>query len=475
MVDRTDAAAGVNTAITEGTLSTVPSLKSRTLSATAWTLVGAVASNALRLAANLVVTRLLFPEAFGLMLIASGVLYIVSMLSDVGFHQSIVRGPRGDDPRFLDTAWTLKIVRGALMWVSAVGFAVGLNVVAEKGWFAAGSTYADPLLPWVIAASAFTAFIAGFEATGISSANRRLQMKPLVLLDLISQVISIALMLVLAWQLRSVWALVISGLLGAAVRTLLSHWLFRGHRNRFCLDRSSLRELIGFGRWLALSSAITAFSAYGDRILLAGLVSAAALGLFSVAATLAGAIDMVVQQLFSRVMLPALSEVARTQPDRIAMTFRRLRWRIDPMLLLLAGALFALGPLVVSLLYDARYHDAGRMLQILSLGLVVARFSIVQQVYLALNEPRYHVVLNAVRLASVYIAVPLSFHAYGLQGALIAIALKELPTLPLIYWFNSRHGLNNLRLECVWLLFWPLGYALGLGTEIAYASIARHA
>ncbi len=431
------------------------------ISATAWVVAGSVMTNLIRLLSNLVLTRLLFPEAFGLMLIASTVIVIVAMLSDVGIQQSIVRGSRGEDPVYLDTAWTLQIVRGAVMWFGACCIALGLHFAVRWGWTSAQSTYADPQLPWIIAASSFASVIMGYQATDVASANRRMSLKPMVVLELISQVAGIVLTIVLAWWMKSVWALVISGLASALIYSALSHRIFGIHANRMRIDRQALHELFTFGKWLALSSAVSVFVTNGDRLILAALVSPQVMGLFSIAVTLAGAFDLMIQTLFAKVMLPAFGEVVRNHPARVAEAFFRLRWRIDPLMLSVSGVLFALGPWIVSTLYDARYVEAGQMLQILSLGLVAARFSMVQQVYLALNEPRYQVLLNIARFVAVFVGVPLAFHFHGLIGALLAVALKDLAALPFIFWFNARHKLNNFRLELLWLLCWPVGWGVG--------------
>src|SRR6056297_1388295 len=71
--------------------------------------------NFLRLASNLVLTRLLFPEAFGIMAIVQVVLGGVAMFSDIGIRASIVQNPRGDEPDFLNTAWTVQIIRGIFL------------------------------------------------------------------------------------------------------------------------------------------------------------------------------------------------------------------------------------------------------------------------------------------------------------------------------------------------------------------------
>ena len=80
--------------------------------ATQWVVLTSGLGHVLRLGSNLILTRLLVPEMFGLMSIASTVGTILAMLSDIGLRQAVVRSTRGDDKGFLDTAWTIQIVQG---------------------------------------------------------------------------------------------------------------------------------------------------------------------------------------------------------------------------------------------------------------------------------------------------------------------------------------------------------------------------
>ena len=54
----------------------------------------------------------MFPEAFGLMAIVQAVITGCALLSDVGIDQSIIRHERGHVPAFVNTAWTLEVMRG---------------------------------------------------------------------------------------------------------------------------------------------------------------------------------------------------------------------------------------------------------------------------------------------------------------------------------------------------------------------------
>ena len=181
--------------------------------------------------------------------------------------------------------------------------------------------------------------------------------------------------------------------------------------------------------------------------MLAAYANAALLGLYSIALSLVGALDMILGQLFDKVMLPAFSEVARNNPAGVPAAYFRLRWKIDPIILVSSGLLFGGAHLLIGTLYDARYADAGLMLQILSLGMIFSRYTLVQQVYLALGQTRYFVPLNVVRLVATFTLIPLGYHFGGFIGSLVAVSFRNLPSVLLTFYFNARHGLNNVRLE----------------------------
>ena len=134
----------------------------------------------------------------------------------------------------------------------------------------------------------------------------------------------------------------------------------------------------------------------------------------------------------------------------------------DTALLFAAGFLFASGQALVDLLYDPRYTGAGEALRILSFTMVASRYAVFNQVYMALGIPKYQAVANAFGLGFLIVMLPLGYHFFGLPGAIAAIALKGIAPVPVMFYINAKHGLNNFRLEAALLAVWPVGYAAGL-------------
>ena len=86
-----------------------------TLSRVSWTVGAFGGTFALKLVSTLVLSRLLAPQVFGIVVIVNTVRVGVELLSDIGIEQNIVRHPDGLTPQFFNTAWTLQMLRGLVL------------------------------------------------------------------------------------------------------------------------------------------------------------------------------------------------------------------------------------------------------------------------------------------------------------------------------------------------------------------------
>jgi hypothetical protein len=161
------------------------------------------------------------------------------------------------------------------------------------------------------------------------------------------------------------------------------------------------------------------------------------------------------------VAFPVLSEVVRTRPGDLRQTYYKLRFPTDILLLFLTGLMFTGVHLLIELLYDERYHDAGWMLEILSIGLVQVRFSLAEQCYMAMGKPRLLVPIRLIQMAGVLILLPLCFNAWGLVGAVWIAGGAVLLPLPLTIYLKVKYGIFLLRRELYVIPFLFLGLAVG--------------
>src|SRR5882672_6188997 len=336
-------------------------LGARVLRAGGWTVAGFALSQAIRFGANLVMTRLLVPEMFGVMAIATMVMYGLALFSDVGLRQSVVQSRRGREAVFLNTAWAIQIARGCVIWAAAL--AVSLILLWANQFVPPASAYADPSLPAVIIVLSASAVIAGFESTKLHEASRGLSLGRITRLDLASQLVGLLGML--AWALvdRSIWALVAGTLAAAAARTRLSHAWLPGEPNRWHWERAAAREILALGRWIFAGSVLGFLVNSADRLILGALLDSTVLGVYAIAFLLFNAVEQVLVKLVGDVSYPALSEVARERPADLRASYYGFHLAVGLPACIAAGVLMMSGERLVAVLYDARYAQAGWMLQ----------------------------------------------------------------------------------------------------------------
>jgi O-antigen/teichoic acid export membrane protein len=107
-------------------------LRSRLLRGSAFEMIGYGLNQAVRLGSNLALSRLLFPEAFGVAALVNILNQGLVMLSDVGLPTVIVQSERGDDPRFLNTAFTWQAARALALWLIASACAIPMALLYHE-------------------------------------------------------------------------------------------------------------------------------------------------------------------------------------------------------------------------------------------------------------------------------------------------------------------------------------------------------
>lgn len=445
-----------------------PSLKKRVFKASAWVFGGHLFSQGLRLCSNLIMTRLLVPEMFGIMAIANLLIFGLALFTDVGLNQNIIQSKRGRESLFLNTAWVIQILRGCLIWALTLLLAYGLYLF--NGWdlLPIESVYAEPILPSVIAILSFTVLISGFNSTRLATANRDLNMRKVIHVEITSQLAAIVFMVCWAWVDRTIWALVAGSLLGSILKMYLSHRFLPGEKNALQWDQKAFVEIFHFGKWIFISSILGFFATSGDRLLLGGMVDSRTLGLYAIAFFMVNAIHQVAQKIIASVAFPALSEVVRERPEELKSIYYKFRLPVDILLLFITGLLFSLGHFLINILYDDRYHDAGYMLEILSIGLMQLRYSLSGQCYMAMGKPKLITPLIIIRLIGLWLLMPIAFQYWGLYGAIWLVVASVFFAFPVTLYLKIKYGLFDFRKELIVLPMLPFGFFIGEGVNFLF-------
>ncbi|MEM7715895.1 MAG: oligosaccharide flippase family protein [Cyanobacteria bacterium P01_A01_bin.68] len=399
-----------------------------------WTIIGFGASQILRFGSNLVLTRLLVPEFFGLMAIVNVLRMGIELFSDVGISPSIINNKKGDEPAFRNTAWTIQLIRGMIIWLFAL-------LVTQP----IANFYQDERLLWLIPIVGFSSVVDGFSSTNIYTCQRRLDLARFTVFDFIVQTLSVATYILLAWLSPTVWSLALGTLAGAMYRTIGSHWLIPDVTNRFAWNRDAVRDILSFGKWMFVSSALIFMAEQSDRLILGKLLNLETLGIYTIAYTLANIPKEVIKKLSYRVIFPAIS--SQVDLPRSSLRAKIVRQRGLMLMGFAVGlaALITIGDLIIGALYDSRYTEATWMMPILCCGIWFSLlFYTASPALLAISKPLYSAQSNLARFTMIGVVLPLAFSRFGTLGAIIAIACSDLP----LYIVNL-YGLWREKLSCI--------------------------
>lgn len=415
----------------------VLSLKQRVFKAGSWTFAGVAFSQVLRFGTNLVLTRLLFPEAFGLMAIIFTVMIGLTMLSDLGVVASIVRRKEPPDRAFLSTAWVMQIAKGVL---------VALLMLALSPLVAAH--YAQPALETMMPVAGLVALISGFGSTKIAMAQRNVDAARLTSLEVGSQVAGAAMTIVLAWLYPDPWSLVWGNLFGSMVKLVASHVCLKGPSDRLGWDPQAARTMFSFGGGVLLSSMLTFMVGEGNKLLSASLLDIRLVGLMGLASGLNLIAWQFVQQISSRVLFPAYSEVVRSDPSRLSRVLERARIvQIVPTWFVALFFLF-FGSAVIGFLYDARYADASYLLKLGAASMMVSILSgSYAGVLWALGKVGLSVKLLATQVAFQWVGMLVGAKLGGPLGVVVGGAAGNWLLYPVTALVYQRLGLFHWRVD----------------------------
>jgi O-antigen/teichoic acid export membrane protein len=431
-------------------------LESKAISGTLWTIFAYGLSQSLRMVNSVVITHILMPELFGLMSLVTTLILGMALLSDIGLLPGVIGSPRGDEPLFLDTVWTIQIVRGFAL------FAAGLLLTYPVGLF-----YHDRHMFTLLPVLSFTFIIDGFCSTNLMTAARHIGVRRLLTINMGAQAFAVAVTISWAFLWPSIWALVAGSMSASLFKMVVSHIppLLPGRRNTIAWDKETVHSMVHFGKWIMIGTAFFFLASQADRLILGRLISFTMLGVYGIAFTFADIPRQIIQQFSYRVGLPFISKLTHLPFDE----FRRncLKYRSYALIggaFILSVVVNAGGPIVLKL-YDHRYAAAGWMVPILALGLWhTLLYWTSNDILVALGKSKYNAIGTAFFCATMFISLPIAFHFGGMLGAVITVAAGDIPLYCVITYGVQREKVSVWRQDAlmtgVFLAFLAAGYFL---------------
>ncbi len=431
-------------------------LEGKAITGTVWTVGAYGISQSLRMVNSVVLTHMLLPEFFGLMALVSTLLLGVRLLSDIGLLPAVISSPRGDEPIFLNTAWTVQLIRGVVLWIVVMLLS-----------FPAVHFYHDARLYGLMPVLGFGLVLDGLVSSNMMTAARHIGVKRLLIIDFVQQIFTIAVTVAWAYFYPSVWALVVGTLVSSVFKTAVSHIpaILPGIRNKFAWEKAAVHSLVHFGKWIMLGTAFYALASQADRLILGRLVSFTVLGVYGIAFTFADIPRQVIQQFSYRVGLPFISKLTHLPlPEFRAQCLKYRFYVLCGGSLMISAVVNAGGPILLHF-YDKRYADAAWIVPVLALGLWhTLLYSTTADILYALGQAKYNAIGTASYCVTMFAFIPIGFHFAGLLGAVIGVAAGDFPFYVVLTYGVEKQKVSVWRQDALttvmFLGFLAAGYFL---------------
>lgn len=227
----------------------------------------AMSKKLIGLVSTLILARVLVPEDFGLVAIATLLLGFLEVLAQTGSQQYILRADKVDRD-ILDTSWTIDlIIRSALALILLLGSPIVVDY------------YGDDRLQMILVVFSSMMFFGSFRNPALNLLRREQEYGKIVKLSVLAKFISVAVAVSIALIYESYWALILGQYTTVVINTLGSYVIYH-YWPKWCLKHA--KEQWQFSGWVIPQSILGYLRTQFDTMLVSATFGKSELGSYHI-------------------------------------------------------------------------------------------------------------------------------------------------------------------------------------------------
>ena len=393
----------------------MPNINQRMATGIVWMVGAKLVDRSIGIISTLILARLLVPDDFGLVAMATAIGGMLDMLGAFSFDVALIQNTKAER-RHYDTVWTFNVMIG-------LACALGLVLLAVP----ASGFYKEPRLANVMYILSLSYFMHAFTNVGIVNFRKELNFHKEFTLIFARRVVTFFVTMTAAYLLRSYWALLIGMTIGKFVAFALSY-LMNSYRPRFSLAAG--RELFDFSKWMLVHNILQFLRHDGCTFIIGRLFGANGLGIYAVSYEISNLPSTELVAPIARVALPGFAKIS--DPAVIAQSYLRLMGIITLVILPIGIGIAAVAaPLVLAAL-GPKWVAAIPLIAILGLnGAIESTQTNNAAVCFALGQPRKVMIVNSTFVLVFFPALYLFMTHYGMIGVGYAYLTAQAVAVPL--------------------------------------------
>jgi PST family polysaccharide transporter len=385
--------------------------------ATKWASIAEIVAKIIIPVTNIILARLLVPEAFGIIATVTMIISFVEMFSDSGFQKYLIQHEFKSNKDLYESAnvafWT-NLFLSVFLWVIILVFN---SSIAQ----AVGS----PELGNVVAIACIQLPLSAVTSIQIALYRRFFDFKKLFFARLASICVPIVVTIPLALLGFEHWSLVIGSicmqLINSIILTIQSNW-----KPRFQYSMSLLKKMFSFSVWSSFEAMSIWMTAWIDTFIVGYFLSQYYLGLYKTSTSIVNSL----LGLITAAIVPILfSTLSRLQNDDLA--FKEMFFKFQRLVAILVFPIgvgvYLYSDLATLLLLGSQWGEASRVIGLWALtsAIVIVFGHFCSEVYRAKGQPKLSLIAQLIHLSALvptcFIASPHGFWILVLARSLIRI------------------------------------------------------
>lgn len=389
----------------------------KVVKATKWSVITEATSKLITPITNMVLARLLTPDAFGVITTITMIITFAEIFTDAGFQKYLIQHQFIDDDdkeKNTNVAFWCNLSVSLLIW----GF---IAVSCDKIALIVG----NPGLGYVIAISCVAIPLAAFSSIQMALYKRDLDFKTLFKVRIVGICIPLFITIPLAFLFRSFWALLIGilskDIVNAILLTMYSKW-----KPRLYFSYNKLKEMFSFTVWSMIEAISIWLTSYIDVFLVGTLLSQHYLGLYKTSMTLVGQIMGLITASTTPILFSSLSRLQDNENGFCELFFKFQKY-VGMLVIPIGMCIFCYSDFITSLLLGSQWMEASQLIGLWGLTsaimIVLAHYS--SEVYRAKGRPKLSVLAQWLHIVVLWPTVIITIN-YGFETLCIARALIRL-------------------------------------------------
>jgi len=388
------------------------SLKIKAARGGLWLGIAGGGERGLRLVRNMILTRLLAPEVFGLMAVVLAINAAFETFTEIGVKKAIIQNPRGHESAYLNGAWWLSFGRALCLYTIAF---------FSAPWIA--DFYGNQELVLLIRVVSLSMIFRGAMSAKAYVAIKDMQFKHWTVINYGGGVIGIVTAVVLAFIIKNVWALAIGFTVESASLFFLSYILCH-----FCpgfkFEKHHLKALFKYAGGMFGLPILYFIFMRADIFVIGKLCSKYDLGLYSMAVALAWAPLQLIGAIFSEIAMPVFSEI-QSERDRMSVSIVKSVSVIALMGIPILFFVSLYGKDILSIIYGHEYAAVSLPFAIIFCSELLRTINLpFGTLFFATGHPELQRIFTGVRSILLLVLIYPAVKFYGLTGASMAILVS---------------------------------------------------